>query len=73
MTTHTVEKVTGQASYIKKLAADDPMRVGDAIDENEKGCHLAIHGVTITRQQTTESLAANKTVSRKKRRMKVII
>jgi hypothetical protein len=72
-TPHTVKEVKRQASSIRKLATDDPRRLGDAIDQMEKGCQLAIHGFTIARQQITELLAANAKVIRKKRRTKAQI
>jgi hypothetical protein len=72
-TPHTVKEVRRQASSIRRLAINDPRCLGDAIDQMEKGCQLAIHGSAIARQQITELLAANAKVARKKRRTKARI
>jgi hypothetical protein len=72
-TPRTVKEVKRQASSIRKLTTDDPRRLGDALDQIERGCQLAIHGFTIARQQIDELLAANTKVMRKKRRTKAQI
>jgi hypothetical protein len=72
-TPQIVKEVRRQASSIRKIAIDDPQSLGDALNQMEKGCQLAIHGFTIARQQITELLVANAKVTRKKRRNKTQI
>ena len=72
-TPRTVKEVKRQASSIKKLASENPIRLREAIDQIEKGCQLAIHSFTIARQQISELLAANAKTTRKKRRTKAQI
>jgi hypothetical protein len=50
------------------MLQDNPSGVEAAFEQIVKGCHLAIHGATIMRQENIELQAANAKTTRKKQR-----